>query len=107
MNMNGSSVLSAKGRSRKTRIASARKKKKEVKNKMADFLKAVEWMKKGKKVRRKIWGDKAAYWYFEVPDGTHTHVMGHHIDQEEDREVDYFSADLFQAQDWQIYRRKE
>ncbi|GAG27729.1 unnamed protein product [marine sediment metagenome] len=74
---------------------------------MADFLKAVEWMKKGKKVRRKIWADKIMYWYLADPKDMHTDIKGYQGAHREDKEVDYFTPDLFQGKDWMIYKEKK
>ena len=74
---------------------------------MADFLKAVEWMKEGKKVRRKCWASKSNYWYLEQLGKMHADIWGHHLGEKMNKEVDYFTTDLFQAQDWEIYRAKK
>lgn len=68
---------------------------------MTNFLKAVEWMKKGKKVRRKIWEDKDFYWYLDCPEYIHASIT-----DSQNNLVTYFSPDLFEAEDYQIYRGK-
>ena len=64
---------------------------------MADFLQAVQWMKKGKRVRQSHWIPDAYVEYIELYNMFVQHVQSH----------DYYGAQFlgmsdFSAQDWEI-----
>lgn len=68
---------------------------------MADFKQAIEWMKEGKKVRRKTWGNKLLF-------GELTGNMIYFMDGERYCEFKIFhDLESIEANDWEIFEEAD
>ncbi len=70
---------------------------------MANFMQAIEWMKEGKKVKRKNWKQEGVVLLFDTKDG----IVYQKIDFNHQGPRAHYNFDDIEATDWEIYEEVE